>query len=386
VRILVTAFPGEGHLQPMLPLMTASRRAGHDVVVATGPDLAPLVERRGFTVWALGPTMAEAFAPRDDIRVPEQVEGRFVIPGTVVFAPAAERLAAELVPRAVPWQPDLVVSEVMQLAGLAVAAETGAAQVVHGVGPLPIPAHWSDVPALAQLCDRWGLAQPLGGLLSATYLDVCPPSLHVREHAATQRLRPLRPAAGDSGDLGDVAERMAALPYPQTVHLTLGTIFNKSLEVYDAALSGLCDLDLNVVVTVGADVDPASLGPQPANVLVERYLPHAALLSHCTAVVSHGGAATMLAALRHGLPQLVLPRGADQFDNAEAAVRAGAALSLTEQTVDRAAVVEQTRRLLTEPSFAAAARRVQAEIEAMPDPDDVLASLVDELAHAGARH
>lgn len=378
MRILFTSFPGEGHLQPMLPLARAAVVAGHDVVVATGPDMAPHVERRGFTAWPAGRTMAEAFGAR----FPPMPDGasRFFAGGTAVFVPAAERFADELLPRAVAWGPHLVVSEILELAGLVVAARTGARHVLHGLGPLPVPAHWTDLPAFAELCHRWGLDGPDGGLTGTPFLDVCPPSLHLRPHAAGQPVRPLRPAAGDAPVRPDgrILAAVDALPHPRTVHLTLGTIVNRVPGAFADALAGLRRLEANVVVTVGADVDPAALGPQPPHVLVERYLPHAALLPRCSALVAHAGAATLLAGFRHGLPQLLLPRAGDQFDNAGAAVRSGAALRLDPGEAWPDAIAETTARLLDEPSYGCAARRLRDTIAAMPGPDRVLAGLLSD--------
>ena len=42
----------------------------------------------------------------------------------------------------------------------------------------------------------------------------------------------------------------------------------------------------------------------------------------------------MLGAMAHGLPQLMLPQGADQFRNAEIAVRTGAALTAERRAVE----------------------------------------------------
>jgi hypothetical protein len=52
-------------------------------------------------------------------------------------------------------------------------------------------------------------------------------------------------------------------------------------------------------------------------------------------------------------------------------------LALAPENVTPAAVNAAAHRLLTEPAFAAAARAVQREIEAMPDADAVLAGLTD---------
>jgi UDP:flavonoid glycosyltransferase YjiC (YdhE family) len=129
------------------------------------------------------------------------------------------------------------------------------------------------------------------------------------------------------------------------------------------------------VVTVGPTVDPDRFGPQPPHVLVERYLPHALLLPRCNLVVSRGGAGILFGAVAHGLPQLVLPQGADQFVNGAAAQRAGIALVLDGAEVTPSAITGAADRLLSDPRYAAAARAVRKEIDTMPRADDVVASL-----------
>jgi UDP:flavonoid glycosyltransferase YjiC (YdhE family) len=145
--------------------------------------------------------------------------------------------------------------------------------------------------------------------------------------------------------------------------------------VLEAAIAGLGELPANLVVTVGPDVDPDRFGPQPAHVVVERYIPHALLLPRCDLIVSQGGAGILFGALAHGLPQLVLPQGADQFANGEAARRAGFALVLDGAAVTPPAITEAADRLLGDPRYAAAADAMRKEIDAMPRADDVVASL-----------
>ena len=58
VRILFTTWPAFGHLLPMLPLARAARAAGHDVVISSGSDLLPLIERHGFRAHRSGTTQA----------------------------------------------------------------------------------------------------------------------------------------------------------------------------------------------------------------------------------------------------------------------------------------------------------------------------------------
>jgi MGT family glycosyltransferase len=188
-----------------------------------------------------------------------------------------------------------------------------------------------------------------------------------------QRITPLRPVAGEPAKGERLPEALAALPHPQTIHLTLGTIFNEAPGVLETAIAGLSELPLNLVVTTGPDTDPTRFGPQPRHVLLEPYIPHTLLLPRCSLVVSHGGAGIMLGALAHGLPQLILPQGADQFMNAAACQNARVALTLTPDEFSAHAVAAAARRLITEPEFDAAASRIRAEINAMPTAADVLA-------------
>lgn len=55
MRVLLTSGPAYGHVNPILPLAREARRAGHEVTVATGAELAPEIERRGFDTWLVGP-------------------------------------------------------------------------------------------------------------------------------------------------------------------------------------------------------------------------------------------------------------------------------------------------------------------------------------------
>lgn len=101
------------------------------------------------------------------------------------------------------------------------------------------------------------------------------------------------------------------------VYFTLGTVFHlESGDLFARVLAGLRELPVNLVVTVGRELDPNEFGPQPANVHLERYIPQSLLLPHCDLVVSHGGSGTLIGALSHGLPSVMLPMGADQPLNA----------------------------------------------------------------------
>ena len=118
------------------------------------------------------------------------------------------------------------------------------------------------------------------------------------------------------------------------------------------------------------------------NVRVERFVPQAQVLGSCAAVVSHGGSGTMLGALAAGLPLVLIPQGADQFENAARCERAGAAVVLRPDEVTGGSVAAAVRLVLSNPAYAEAARVIAAEFEEMGTPDEVAAAVEE---HVGAR-
>ena len=108
-------------------------------------------------------------------------------------------------------------------------------------------------------------------------------------------------------------------------------------------------------------------------------MPQAALLPHCDLVVSHAGSGSVLGALAHGLPMVLLPMGADQPLNAARCQALGVAdvldaVSATPETV-RATVT----RVLADAGYREAAERIRDEIAALPEPEYAV-TLLDRLA------
>jgi hypothetical protein len=81
------------------------------------------------------------------------------------------------------------------------------------------------------------------------------------------------------------------------------------------AADALGQLPVRGLVTTGPAVDPAVISA-PDNVTVTRWVRHADVLPHCSAVITHGGHGTVMKALIAGVPLIVVPLGRDQPDNA----------------------------------------------------------------------
>ena len=273
----------------------------------------------------------------------------------------------------------------MELAGAVAAAVTGAHHAIHGLGLLPPSWVWERfAPVVAELARDAGGRRPFDAP-RATYLRISPLSLQPQATVAWDDVRLIRPGFGAPSDaerlpigLDDFLRR----PGAPIVHLTLGTVFHETPGVLAAAIEGLRGLRIRLVVTTGPGVVPATFGPQPPNVRIVEYVPDGLFLERCDVVVSHAGAGIMFGALANGLPQLLLPQGADQFANADVCRDAGVALVLAPDEVTAGAAALAVRRLLVSPSFWVNVPRIRRELAAMPAPADVLADLVADAAAA----
>jgi UDP:flavonoid glycosyltransferase YjiC (YdhE family) len=149
-----------------------------------------------------------------------------------------------------------------------------------------------------------------------------------------------------------------------TVYFTLGTV-DLNLDVFSRVLAGLRELPANVVMTVGRHTDPAEFGPQPRNVRIERFIPQDEILPNSDLVVSHGGSGSLIGALAHGVPTILLPMGADQPHNAERCVELGIGQLLDPVTVTPEQVREAAQAVLDNHAYRAAAEGIRDEINTL---------------------
>lgn len=372
-RVLFSCVPGDGHFHPLLPLAHAFRDAGHEVAFASAPAMRERVEPDGFEFLPAGMDAVDAqarFAPfRAELdALPVDERRAFIYPRLFGRIEAPAKLA-ELRAIVGEWEPELLVHESCDLAAPVAAAEGGIPTVHHSFGrAVPRAAVERAAVETEPLWQEVGLEpEPHAGLYRGVYVDIAPPSFQTEELPAGARVETLRPVPRVAAFAGELPDWLAGLPARPTVYVTLGTVMN-DLAVFRVLLDGLAGLDCNVVGTVGRNRDPQELGPLPTNARVERYIAQNLLLPRCDAVVSHAGSGATLGALAQGLPMLLVPQGADQFENAERCEAVGAAKRILPDELSADVVHAAVEELLADPSYRRSAGIVAAEIEAMPEP------------------
>jgi UDP:flavonoid glycosyltransferase YjiC (YdhE family) len=372
----------EGVVIPLLPIADALRSRGHEVMIAVGPDVAERVERDGFDPTVIGPSQMEAAMRAfsdPSVAGSDDADATF---GAALFGGVyANELLPELRRIADDFDPDAVVHPPVDMASPIVASERSLPSVTYGFGQvLPSAMVTASAARVAPLWEAAGLAaDPHAGVYLDCYLDPCPTSMRLGALAPARLVQPIRPEiAGGSTD--PLPAGVAALGGRPVLYVSLGTVplFNQ-LTTFEVLLEGVADEDIDVVVTIGSNNDPEALASVPSNVHVHRWLPLRPLLAHCDAVVCHGGSGTTLAALHAGLPLVLVPQGADQFENALACEKAGTAKVLRPDELDAGAVRDAVLTVIGDPSAErAAARGVAEEIAAMPASSEAVA-VIDTL-------
>ncbi len=161
-----------------------------------------------------------------------------------------------------------------------------------------------------------------------------------------------------------------------------------SAVILHACVAALAGEDVQVVLTTGYHPLPEEVLPLPANFRHEPYLPGLAMAERSDLLIHHGGLGSCQTGLVTGTPAVIIPTYTERESNARRVAALGAGLFVPVETIAgkkrvpaeelRAAV----RRVLSDPSFAANARRMRDKLCAYGGAAQA-AELIDEFSRAG---
>jgi UDP:flavonoid glycosyltransferase YjiC (YdhE family) len=378
MRILVTSTSGIGHIHPMVPLATELRAAGHEVVWATARQSCARTERLGFRSipagldGAIRKEMLAARAPRIGEMAPRR---RRTVALPLMFGEiAAPAMRDELQVVFDSVRPQLVVHELAELAAAPMAIARGIPHVTVGFGGALSDELASLVAdSVAPLWALEGVQYTPGGFNGDLLLHPFPRSMDTPRTDGPSL--PMRPLPFDVATVDHPPEWVEGFGADRPgVYVTFGTEMARAAP-WAAIFTAMADLQVDVVATIGKDLDPAALGPLPSNVRIAPFVPQRFLLERAAAVVSHAGAGTLIGAAAAGRMQLSLPLSADQWENADLLAATGAGLTLEPHERDAATIGAAVERLLASIAIRAAAERVRAAFAEMPHPRDVVAAI-----------
>lgn len=316
--------------------------------------------------------MPPELKPRPDSTLEEYFAQQFV-------RATALPMAGDILRVAETWRPDVIVRERTEFGGAIAADALGISSVAVQVGnqSLLTPAVLAAV-AAPYNAARVALGLPpdrgLAALEDQRVFSFAPGGLHDPAVLLPRNILHMRANALDV----DASVRLPAWAEDlgrdrPLVYATLGTVFNEptyKLPFFPAVLEGLRNEPLDLIVTVGPDVDPAYLGVQPANVHVERFVPQSLLFPKVAVIACHGGFGTLLAAVEHAVPLVLVPFGADQYINAASVERLGIGIVLNEDDLTMERMRSAVTTLLEDDSYRNNVRKLRDAAAELPSASE----------------
>jgi MGT family glycosyltransferase len=112
------------------------------------------------------------------------------------------------------------------------------------------------------------------------------------------------------------------------VYVSLGTRVHNDPVTLRALVEAVCGLDVNVLVGAGRFAREPWMRGRPGSFVALEHAPQIRALERATVFISHGGANSVMEAVLHGVPLLVVPLDGDQHLQAFLIARSGAGISL----------------------------------------------------------
>nr|MDT0661778.1 activator-dependent family glycosyltransferase [Micromonospora sp. DSM 115978] len=415
MRILFATYAEKTHFWTMVPLAWALQTAGHEVRVASQPELTDVITNAGLTAVPVGKDhrmyefIKQAAAEDDGLEDwfdfaedrPEVLTwehlkwgyGQVVLWWWRVFN---DVMIADLTTYCRQWKPDLVIWEPITFAGPIAATATGVPHArlmwsvdlftrmrrrFHQVNEEQPADQREDVfrQWLAARVGRYGGEFSEVMTTGHFTIDTTPNSLRHDPHLDLDldlHYLPMRhiPYNGPSV----IPDWLRTPPTKPRVALTLGVSSTERLDGYAISvqeiLDHLADLDLDIIATLPpAQAD--KLHNTPTNTRIVGFAPLNALAPTCNAVIHHGGNGTYYTTLAAGVPQLIVPRFFDGGIRADYLARQGAGFKITDEEATGAKIREAVLRLVEDPAYAENATRLAAEMRALPTPNDLVGEI-----------
>jgi MGT family glycosyltransferase len=323
----VFTFPAYAHIAPAVPMVTELIRRGHRVTCFVTERFAGLVEGAGAEAavypsdfpWAEGPTgsvldsilafFAESLAP-----LATAVDRFAGHPPDLLAHDLAASETARLLARA--WNVPVVqlCPTIASSPGFSMSERQG--REVTGPPPEPLspdqPAVTEFVAHRQKLLAGNGIEDaPLDGFGAEHGANIVflPKAFQIAPETFDDRFAFIGPCLDDSAPEGG----WQPPPGRPVLLLSLGSSYTPDqADFLRGCVGALAGSAWHVVITLGHRITAADLGPLPDNVEAHQWLRHPEVLRHATAFVTHAGMGSVMEALVHGVPMVLVPHHIDQ--------------------------------------------------------------------------
>ncbi|WP_217267791.1 MULTISPECIES: macrolide family glycosyltransferase [Halomonadaceae] len=385
-RIVMTAMPAAGHVNPSAPLVRELVRRGIDVTFYVTEEFRAVVEQLGATCRAYpdgtisSNVIADATAHGGSAKVVQRLleatqtllpllesELREAPPDAIMFDSNAlwgRMLATSLRRPAISLMTTILVDasvfrSLTVRERLAVVRETATSLpgILGARRRLLRSAGRDLLPSSPVFPTRGDLTIfPIPAWIQSPD-DRCDASSHFVGPSIDTELR--------SEEIDEQLERLFGDEVPLVV-VSLGTLHRGGEDFFRSCIDAFAALPANVLLVVGRAMDPADFESASSNIVVRAVVPLLAALRQAAVFVTHGGMNSVLEGLHFGVPMVVIPQQVEQFLIGQAVADRGAGLvlrhHLSGQKIGTRELRATVEALLDDSSYTASARTLAATL------------------------
>ncbi|WP_282942744.1 macrolide family glycosyltransferase [Paenibacillus sp. RC67] len=156
---------------------------------------------------------------------------------------------------------------------------------------------------------------------------------------------------------------LTAIKGKSPIYISLGTVFNHSIDFYKLCLKAFENTDHAVVMSIGNKAQISDLGEIPKNFIVKSYVPQTDVLKYAKLFITHGGMNSTHEGLYYGVPLIVIPQSADQPMIAKRVANIGVGIELQMRSLTANQLRETADHVLSHPSFDKAVANIRESFQ-----------------------
>lgn len=144
----------------------------------------------------------------------------------------------------------------------------------------------------------------------------------------------------------------------KTIYISLGTVFNESIEFYQCCLKAFEDIDAKIIMSVGKSIDISTFKSVPSNFIIRNYVPQLEILKHADVFITHGGMNSANEGLYYSVPLILVPQFFDQSIVANRVAELGAGIVIEKHKVTAELLKQSVERIFSDISYKANSEKI----------------------------
>jgi len=359
-KIVFFNIPAHGHTNPTLGVVTELIARGHQVWYYSYTQLKEKIESTGATYVSCDDyDMEQKLSPKETARI-----GKDLAFSTKILVETTLALDDKVCSDMESLDPDCIVADSMALWGKAVALKLGipfisstttfafnqySAQIMkQGVGELlKMLFSMPKISKEIQRLQRKGY--PIKNILDIIQNDNDTYTIVY----TSPEFQPCSETFSDKYAFVGPSIRPAMESIEKTsiklIYISMGTVNNDLMPIYQACISALANTDYQVIMSVGNLISLSAFGETPTNIMIYPHVDQIAVLQKADVFVSHCGMNSVNESLYHGVPLVMLPQTAEQRGVAERVYQLGAGLK--PRKADATSIFNAIQTLITDASY-----------------------------------